>query len=448
MTMLDTIDHRCCILDVVPKTSVWMPPEIDAYDLAMSVRNDINASQSRQCLYVFQGVPYIDSLYIEYDENRIPLFMRRFTFRENHYWDSWKEIFFLNFVVKSGNCAYTGVSLDSIYEYLNNLYPQWHLQRYYKNGFKLLDHIYHCIRQNTVKEILYKSGLDELAIYSDEIEDLNLLSTNPTELYDGVPLKVLRKLNCKAGSKLLTTKNNRDYLKNLYTIHPDVFEETLNDAQCMYLDFLIRGDLTAGEIWRLFKARRKQLEHVWSESFVELFLQIEERKRDRNQVLKQCGKLDPIIDAYLSHVDERWGKDVEELLLQYLTSKRKEYDWKIKCSNRKRDYSWQERKFGYYVRYPQTVLDYCREALYMRNCLLWYVEAMVSNETTILFLRKNDDANTPFITMEVHEGVLEQAYHRYNRWCTKKEEEWIWEYCQRHGIRTKTQTYEYGFTQL
>ncbi len=43
----------------------------------------------------------------------------------------------------------------------------------------------------------------------------------------------------------------------------------------------------------------------------------------------------------------------------------------------------------------------------------------------------------PFITIEIFGNELMQAYHRYNSDCTKEEEDWIKDYCERHGIGHK-----------
>ncbi len=51
-------------------------------------------------------------------------------------------------------------------------------------------------------------------------------------------------------------------------------------------------------------------------------------------------------------------------------------------------------------------------------------------------MRRADDVNQPFITIEVYRGELMQAYHRFNTDCTKEESEWINAYCARHGILT------------
>ena len=115
---------------------------------------------------------------------------------------------------------------DEIYEYYNRIHPEWKLQRYMLNRIRLLDHIYNCMRKNTAKELLYKAGLDELAVNIYELDELNLLSTKPSDIFDGVPMKALRGLNCKYGIKLLNNDNvrsNQDYIiidntkiKNIY----------------------------------------------------------------------------------------------------------------------------------------------------------------------------------------------------------------------------------------
>jgi hypothetical protein len=73
----------------------------------------------------------------------------------------------------------------------------------------------------------------------------------------------------------------------------------------------------------------------------------------------------------------------------------------------------------------------------MHSCLLSFVDALINGDTTILFMRKSDDVNAPFITIEIYDGELMQAYHRFNTDCTPQEADWIREYCDRHGISTE-----------
>jgi hypothetical protein len=63
-----------------------------------------------------------------------------------------------------------------------------------------------------------------------------------------------------------------------------------------------------------------------------------------------------------------------------------------------------------------------------------YVDAYIKNDTTILFMREDDNYNEPFITIEIFNNTLMQAYHRFNTDCSPEEAKWILDYCNRHGI--------------
>ena len=164
-------------------------------------------------------------------------------------------------------------------------YPEWHLKRYNAKGLRLLDHIYHCFVGNTPKELLYKSGLDELAANFHLMDEVNLLARKPAELYEGLSMRILRALNCYMGAVLLSKKCMREYILKLNSKFPEIFEEKLNDAQCMYLDFLIKGDLTVDESGRLFQSRRNNLVGMWSISSLDLFLMQEFKNVEMNKTM-------------------------------------------------------------------------------------------------------------------------------------------------------------------
>ncbi len=249
-------------------------------------------------------------------------------------------------------------------------------------------------------------------------------------------MKVLRSRNCNDGAALVNTTERRAFLKELNQKFPDAFAEKLNDAQCRYLGFLIKGQLTVGETGRLFTARKTALNNVYTKSMFEIFIAKERRDREINRRCSLYGNIDLIYEEYIRNVPDPEDDHNLNQLDYFLGYKKEEYDKAVRRANRKRDPSWEERGDTYYVRYPQTINDFCRESIYMRNCLLTYVDATIKNDTTILFMRKADDVNTPFITIEIFKGELMQAYHRFNKDCTEEEAAWITEYCRRHGIKT------------
>jgi hypothetical protein len=140
------------------------------------------------------------------------------------------------------------------------------------------------MRKNTAKEILYKAGLDELAANIEDMDEMDLLSSRPSDIYEGVSMRTLRALNCREGAALLALSYNRKFLKDLQVKFPEIFRESLNDAQCSYLNHLITGELTVGEVGRLFKARRLKLLLIWNDSQYKMFLLREKNKKQALQV--------------------------------------------------------------------------------------------------------------------------------------------------------------------
>lgn len=408
----------------------WQPPELDDGEIIQLIMDNTPSSEENQeKLLILRIRPYIDTIYVNYDHDGSERFgrMDRFVFHDDYVWTSRKERLFGELCLDNIGITYRYGHFDQIFEYYSGLHPEWNLRRYYTDSVRLLDHIYHCMRKNTVKELLYKSGLDMLAKYSTGIDDVNLLSSSPSEVYGGVSMKILRALNCETGAEMLCHEEYRNLFGVLGRSYGEIFSRPLNDAQCGYIRHLHERDLTPKEIGRLYLSRRSALSCLWHPRQFRDFL----FKEKGAETLSVLVKIDPIYGRLLKTGEDN-SKTSE--IQYYLLRAREKYDRLVRVSNRKRNYDWQERDNGYVVRYPQTINDFCREAVYMSNCLLGYVDAFINNATTILFIRRPDDVNTPFITLEVYNGELTQAYHRFNMDCTTDEAGWIREYCMRHGI--------------
>lgn len=340
---------------------------------------------------------------------------------------------------------FTIEEMDKIYEYCSKQFPDWKLQRYYNQGNRMLDHIYHCIRKNTAQEMLYKAGLDELAANIHTVDEINLLSTKPSELYEGVSMRSLKAMNCKEGAVLLATADNRSFVKELQKTFPDMFKNKMNDAQCRYIHYMIDGKLTVSEVGRLFMARKNLLIQIWCEAQFKIFIHKGKVNESIMDDANSLASIDPIYKKYIDRAEIQTARNVDSNLVKlqyYLLKNRENYDRKIRRANRKRNQELQERGNGYVVRYPQTINDFCREAIYMRNCLMHYAEEVASGTTDILFMRKEDDFNTPLITIEIYNGTLYQAYHRFNSECSDKEKAWIRNYCARHGIEMDSKCFD------
>lgn len=425
------------LLDVNYKKNDWSPPTVPELDMAYEMSEDVNAMQSCYYLHIFQIEPYIDSIFIEYGEYREIFDIRRFTIKEDYIWNGDDEDFFHEYCIKNERCCYCGGQIDKIYEVYSEKYPEWHIKRYLTHGLRLLDHIYNCMRKTTSKEILYKSGLDELAANIDELDELKLMSSKPSDIYGGVSIKILRSINCHDGTVLANKQVYRQFIKEINKKFPNTFKTKLNDAQCRYIKDLIDGKLTVGEAGRLFDSRKEALSKIWCHSLYEVFMEKEKQIIDVDIKCKKLADIDPLYEQYAKEIKYSPDDVILKQLIYYLLTKREDYNKAVRRAIRKDDYFWQERGDEYYVRCPQTINDFCREAIYMHSCLLSFVYALINGDTTILFLRNSDDVNVPFITMEIYDGELMQAYHRFNTDCTPQEADWIRGYCHRHGISTE-----------
>ena len=395
------------------------------------------AGEFRDYFIITQTEPYIDSVYLHFPERSLkPDLVVRFPFHEGYMWPLNDRILFDERCVNNRNLEFSHGPIQKIYDRYKELHPEWHLSRYHTESIRLLDHIYNCMQTNTVKEILYKAGLDDLAAYSCYMDEYNLLATKPGEIYDGIGIRALRALNCREGAMLLSASTGREYVKYLQQCFPDFFKEKMNDAQCRYIRDLIDNKLTPNEVGRLYKGARQRLMLIWNRSQYSIFMHMEQIREEILNNIRAINKIDPLYMKYLPQQPERMTTDQfnYEGLAKYLLHGREKYDRAIRVSNRKRNPEWQERDKRYVIRFPQTINDFCREAVYMHNCLSGYVDAMINNETTILFMRRTDDVNMPFITIEVYQNRLVEAYHRYNEDCTPEEADWIRAYCRRHGI--------------
>ncbi|MCR4610455.1 MAG: PcfJ domain-containing protein [Lachnospiraceae bacterium] len=451
------------MLEICPKRNLWEPPKVDIDKIISQSRDHVNAKNGDSFLYIFRITPYIDALFIEYDSEYNPRISSRFTFYDGYTWPASEEIFFHRKCLNNVKCAFDPDILDEIYAYYNKLHPEWNLRRYILNRLKVLDHIYNCMRKNSAKELLYKAGLDELAFNIYELDELDLLSTKPSDIFGGLSMNVLKSLNCGYGIRLLKDDETRNFVKEINASHPNIFKKKFNDAQCLYMTFLIDNELTPIEVGRLFEAHRGGFERIWSLSQMELYRPsdddciaqrqsvlvkdiydyIDQRKKEIIEKLnEEIGVTDPIykdfIDRMFSNDEIRVNNTISQLK-KYLGKDRKEYDKIMRRRVREKNPDWQERDHGYVVRYPQTINDFWREAIYMQNCLSGYAPAILEGDTTIMFIRREEDVNKPFITMEIYENTLTQAYHRFNKECTSTEKKWIRDYCTRHEIDYKMQ---------
>ena len=114
---------------------------------------------------------------------------------------------------------------------------------------------------------------------------------------------------------------------------------------------------------------------------------------------------------------------------------------------------WYEACNGITIEYPKTVDELCKNNVYMDDEPTLYLNNIIHCKRTILFMRKSDNIEQPYITIVVcnreNRYVLFEAYGKNNRKCTKQEMKLINDYCDRHGIlRNNYLQMEYNFGEI
>ena len=203
----------------------WIPPLL-GYDTlnSMMLTYAKVSEDTHDFLVIFRVTPYIDSVHFHYSLDNEPYlqFVNRYVFHEGYEWSSEYEYYFDEYCLQNPRCFYSHGCIDEIYDHYSKKYPEWHLKRYYTKDLRLLDHIYHCMRRGTLKEMLYKAGLDEIAFQSPYAEGLVDGATKPSDIYGGVSMRILKGLNCEAGARLLSKNRYRQYMIKLQKYFPDI----------------------------------------------------------------------------------------------------------------------------------------------------------------------------------------------------------------------------------
>ena len=239
------------MLEYLLPENVWQPPKLTSEEITEYCKEvTLDGYIERDFLVVFKIEPYIDSIlvHINTEKNNQVEYNERFTFHNGYAWTPEMEKLFEERCVNNPRCGYNFSKLDDIYKLYSKEYPDWKLKRYYTKAFRLLDHIYHCMRKYSAKEMLYKAGLDELAANIDKMDEINLLSVKPSDIYEGISIRTLRALNCRDGAQLLASSHIRKMIIELQQRFP-----IWNESQ--YRAFLLseKSKEEAKEFLKMFK---------------------------------------------------------------------------------------------------------------------------------------------------------------------------------------------------
>jgi phosphoribosylaminoimidazole-succinocarboxamide synthase len=85
----------------------------------------------------------------------------------------------------------------------------------------------------------------------------------------------------------------------------------------------------------------------------------------------------------------------------------------------------------YSVVVPESLAEIVREGTLLNHCVAQYIEGVVAGTYAILFLRANDDLQSPLVTLQYQDGHVVQSRGQNNRSTTKEEQDEIDNFVQK-----------------
>lgn len=148
------------MLEIQMKENTWNPPVL--FDFEIKKFADLRrplVEDWRDYLVFIRLFPYIDMLFVRENDDKKQISTYRFVFRDGYTWEQEQENRFKSICLENDHINFSYKDMNEIYQYYSSNYPGWHLKRYYMDSFRMLDHIYHCMRKNTVYILIAQVSL-------------------------------------------------------------------------------------------------------------------------------------------------------------------------------------------------------------------------------------------------------------------------------------------------
>ena len=407
-------------------------PEVDSYDDAAFPQvsdDDFMVMEQEFCedasfVHIFpfvreseDGKGYVD-LYV-LDPMLYPEGYRRFVICDGYSLSETEEAVFLEYISGDFLCL-DGERMHSLNEKIFRQFPSWHYFDYSSECVRdALKHMYFVSHCSGAREILYKADLYRIASNLDEIPSYNMIGSNPESIvgYD-IPIKLLRILNQPYMTSKLFAEESIIQCRNVYSEYSGYIGKKLPSCgQWNYLEALYNnGGVFAGH--GFIRTLYEKLSLTGATCFLneyEQFLKLRDEISDikKMKIPKPCDIWDVV--EKLEKVREcRTGNEGVDSLF----------------GERKKRNGFEYIGMKYAVSMPRSSLDMCKEAITQGNCVMDYIDDHASGDTTILFVRRVNEPERSFVTMEVKDRVIEQVYGRFNSLPKKEVYEFLKEYAR------------------
>lgn len=282
-------------------------------------------------------------------------------------------------------------------------YPEYTIQRYTaKDISRYLENLYFIFHRSGTREILYKSKLENIAYNLFEIEEYNLFGGSPSEIFN-MPINLLRILNQRLLIDRMHSESSRNQAMDVYSRfsdYIDVKKSIPGTYQWRYLEeYQEFGDDGQAAFNKKLYARMQSVLCENSFWLYKKYMQMADRLGD------MCPR------SRLPKADELLTAVYEMERLEELISRQDILDIGVSRHN---DPYYEYEDDDYVVIMPQTSYQIYMEGMDQDNCVAEYIETVSEGESMIAFLRKKDNPDKSYITMEIQGTRIKQALTRFN----------------------------------
>lgn len=363
------------------------------------------------------------------------------------------------------------------------------IEQFYKAGYKYIaNHLMSATAKSDIKwlfgfekysetaNIYELSGMNkhQLKLVDEMFEEKRKNPNNPTIIYTGLtvtPRQVIETVRFVSGVKNLSSLTDKDsdfyfgmakeinrtcfdYHDLLYFVGTDNFVYTcckdrsrINKDKWCYMDRMRHTQPATSEqterdrknLLKLIRLQERANKKGLNEDVFRIFL-------DALNLFKQISNTNRSdIDLYsCKDVNElhRYHNMLIEINIVDKEERTKEEQERLNklaaklYDQRKEKFEYADDNFSIVV--PEEMNKITKEGVYLHHCVGGYVNRVAEGRTNILFLRKNDDIEIPFFTIEVsNSNEIIQIHGLYNRWLGNEPEavKFVINWIREKGIR-------------
>lgn len=326
-----------------------------------------------------------------------------------------REAFFDKFVDKIdvSNISYFYSKITNLYLFKNINVLEFYIK------FDLIEQIYEffeednnkllCEIQEINKPILYKF----IKLKGKDVDIKTLASAN--KFFNNNEFELLFKF------VELMFKYNKDIS---YSYSFKRLLEVLIDIKLLTNDFTRALDTITKELFKNF--RLDELNEVLNEykDYLNMLYIMKDEETNRYPNNIEVSHAECIYKFNIFNEEKEHAENCEQLL-------------RFKASTNKYKYL-EYKNDNYIIMLPNVPSDLINEGDKLNHCVGSYIDYVTSGKSTILFVRKSDNVDTPYMTLEVRDDMIVQAKKDRDKYPNKDDKKLLEEFCEKKSLTIRS----------